>query len=177
MRELTDSRGALKPGALVPVPEPQLTDTGQKILENIKRGEQAFFNLSSRLEGIFNQTADRIFTGTAARFGPIVNLFVAIGDAILKTFLDVLAEITSKALARGFITAIASFIPGFGPAAAGGAAAITSAGRVVGDAASGRVVNNYFSAIDSRSVYQDLESPSGSFRAAQGRQSTLARVF
>lgn len=177
LRPLTDSRGALRLGQPVPVPEPQLTDTGAKILENIKRGEQAVLNLSGRIVGIFNQTADQIFTGTAARFGPIVQLFVAVGDAILKTFLDVLAEITAKSLARGFISAVASFIPGFGPAAAGGAAVITSAGRVIGDAASGRVVNNYFSAIDSRSVYQDLESPSGSFRAAQGRQGTLARVF
>lgn len=177
LRPLTDSRGALKPGALVPVPEPQLTDTGQKILENIKRGEQAFMNLSGRLEGIFNQTADRIFTGTAARFGPLVNLFVSIADEILKTFTDLLAEVAGKSLARGFLSAAASLIPGVGPALGVAGAGLSSGPGPRVQLPLSAAPQIFINAIDSKSAAQEYGGISGTIRQTLAREAVLGRVF
>lgn len=176
LRPLTDSRGTLKPGALVPEPETQLTDTGQRMLENIKRGEMALLDLTGRLQGIFSQTADRIFTGTAAKMPQIIQLFVAIGDAMLKTFFDVLAEIGSKALAQGLIGAVVSLIPGLGPAI--GAAGSLSGGpgpRVPLPLAAGPTI--YINAIDSKSAAQEYGGISGTIKQALAREAVLERVF
>lgn len=152
-------------GQLANDPGTSYTDSGLKIKRALDLTEQYASQFGQRLAGNFNQVFSRLTQIVTNSNNIIVQLFAALGNAILQTLTEAFAQLAAQSIVKALVSVIP--IPGLSLAAG------SKSVPVAGDFGAAPVVNQYINTLDAKSYSGFVNSPTGNGRYVQQRQFEL----